>query len=142
MTKKTAKSPEIERLRAELAEADRAAGAALRRVTSLEDSEQKRSWWLRQAKAAEGYDDATSFDEVWAKLRAERDQLKALVAADPVKADTDRLDWLDQVNQRANARNGSKYVWKFDINHNRAALTDMNKPALSIRAAIDQARSR
>lgn len=133
---------EVEKLKAELAEADRAAGQALRRVADLEDTARKRNSWLSDAKRAEGYSDNTSFDDVWANIRAERDRLKALVAADPVKADTDRLDWLDGVNKRANGRNGTTYGWKYDINHNRAALTDNNFPALSVRAAIDAARTR
>lgn len=57
-------------------------------------------------------------------------------------ADTERLDWLDDVNRKANERNSTKYGWKFDINHNRAALTDHNWPAVSIREAIDDARGR
>jgi hypothetical protein len=130
------------KLKAERDEADRAAGAALRQIAYLEANERKSNSWLREAKAAEGYSDNTSFDDVWANVRAERDQLRTIVAADPVKADTDRLDWLDSVNIRANTRNGSNYGWKFDINHNRAALTDCNSPALSVRAAIDAARKR
>lgn len=132
----------ISQLQKERDEADRAAGAAMRRIAQLEDSDRKQRMWLSEAKRAEGYSDNTSFDDVWAAVRAERDRLRALVAADPVKADTDRLDWLDAVNQRANARNGSKYGWKFDINHNRAALTDFNVPALSVRVAIDSARAK
>jgi hypothetical protein len=54
-------------------------------------------------------------------------------------ADTSRLNWLDEVNRRANERNGTVYGWRFDINHNRAALTDHNLPALTIRQAIDEA---
>jgi hypothetical protein len=132
----------ISQLQKERDEADRAAGAALRRIAQLEDAARKEASWLSEAKRAEGYSDNTSFDDVWANVRAERDRLRALVAADPVKADTDRLDWLDAVNQRANSRNGSKYGWKFEINHNRAALTDNNSPTLSIRAAIDAARDK
>jgi len=132
----------INKLQKERDEADRSAGAAMRRIVQLEDSERKSNMWLSEAKRAEGYSDNTSFDDVWANVRAERDRLRALVAADPVKADTDRLDWLDAVNQRANARYGSKYGWKFENNHNRAALTDNNAPALSVREAIDAARNK
>lgn len=56
-----------------------------------------------------------------------------------VNTDTDRLNWLDAVMVNANARNGTCYGWRFDINHNRAALTDNNIPALNIREAIDAA---
>lgn len=56
--------------------------------------------------------------------------------------DTSRLDWLDQVNANTNERNGTRYGWKYDINHNRAALTDHNWPPLSIREAIDAAMNR
>lgn len=55
-------------------------------------------------------------------------------------ADTSRLDWLDAVNQRTNERIGTVYGWKFDLNHNRAALSDHNLPALTVRQAIDKAR--
>lgn len=54
--------------------------------------------------------------------------------------DAARLNWLDDVNSRTNERNGTKYGWRFDINHNRAALTDHNYPALPVREAIDAAR--
>lgn len=54
--------------------------------------------------------------------------------------DRARLDWLDQVNAKANDRNKTTYGWRFDINHNRSALTDHNHPALSVREAIDVAR--
>jgi hypothetical protein len=56
--------------------------------------------------------------------------------------DTERLNWLDSVNTRTNQRVGTSYGWKFDINHNRAALSDHNLPALHVRAAIDAARKR
>ena len=57
-----------------------------------------------------------------------------------LREDKERLDWLDRVNENTNERNGTNYGWRYDINHNRAALTDCNLPALSIRAAIDAAR--
>lgn len=53
--------------------------------------------------------------------------------------DTARLNWLDEVNAKTNARYGTKYGWRFDLNHNRAALTDHNTPALPVREAIDAA---
>jgi hypothetical protein len=53
--------------------------------------------------------------------------------------DTDRLDFLDRVNANTNRRCGTTYGWKYDINHNRAALTDSNLPALTVREAIDAA---
>ncbi|QEH81155.1 hypothetical protein EIK56_24955 [Sphingomonas sp. C8-2] len=56
--------------------------------------------------------------------------------------DSARLDWLDRVNANMNEWNGTRYGWKYDINHNRAALTDHNWPPLSVREAIDQARER
>jgi hypothetical protein len=60
---------------------------------------------------------------------------------DRLEADAARLDWLDAVNAKTNAGNGTTYGWKFDINHNRAALTDHNWPALKVREAIDAAMS-
>jgi hypothetical protein len=58
------------------------------------------------------------------------------------RTDAERLDWLDHVTATTNARHGTVYGWKYDINHNRAALTDMNRPALTIREAIDEAMDR
>ena len=55
--------------------------------------------------------------------------------------DRNRLDWLDQINRRTNEHYGTKYGWKFDINHNRAALTDHNFPVLTVREAIDDAKA-
>lgn len=72
----------------------------------------------------------TAADE---SLRRGLETIKAL------KNDRERLDWLDAVNRNTNERIGTTYGWKYDINHNRAALTDCNLPALSIRAAIDAA---
>lgn len=72
-------------------------------------------------------------------LREENARLRTALDKEPDKKDADRLDWLDRVNAGANKRNGTKYGWKFDINHNRAALTDCNCPALSVREAIDKA---
>ncbi|MBX3579942.1 MAG: hypothetical protein KF723_22290 [Rhizobiaceae bacterium] len=57
-----------------------------------------------------------------------------------LEADKARLDWLDSVNLKANERNGTVYGWQYDINHNRAALTDCHLPAFSVREAIDAAR--
>lgn len=54
--------------------------------------------------------------------------------------DAERLDWLDRVNAATNEHNGTTYGWRYDINHNRAALTDHNHPALTVRDAIDVAR--
>lgn len=64
----------------------------------------------------------------------------ALAEIERLTQDRARFNWLDHVNANINERNGSKYGWKYDINHNRAALTDCNFPALSIREAIDAAR--
>lgn len=68
-------------------------------------------------------------------LAAQASQIEALTA------DKARLDWLDQVNAGTNERNGTRYGWRYDINHNRAALTDHNYPPLSVREAIDAARA-
>lgn len=99
------------------------------------------------------------------ELEAERDKLsgKFLDAANPCPprhkpngfkmgksdrrgespaADSARLDWLDEANRRANARNGTVYGWRVDVNHNRMALTDHNLPALSVRQAIDETMAR
>lgn len=58
-----------------------------------------------------------------------------------IHPDTARLDWLDRVNREANARNGTVYGWRFDLNHNRAEvrLSDSNIPALPVREALDAA---
>lgn len=54
--------------------------------------------------------------------------------------DTERLDWLDAVTKRTNERCGTIYGWKFDINHNRASLSNHNHPPLTVRTAIDDAQ--
>jgi hypothetical protein len=56
-----------------------------------------------------------------------------------VQEDSKRLDFLDLANKRLNDHYGTKYGWKYNINCNRASLTDSNIPALSIRGAIDDA---
>jgi|SRR5581483_3930796 len=56
--------------------------------------------------------------------------------------DTVRLNYLDLRNQRKNERTGSNYGWKLEENHNRIALSDHNLPKLTVRQAIDEARSR
>jgi hypothetical protein len=63
-------------------------------------------------------------------------------AAQPpaVNEDAARLDYLDSLNQRLNAQQGSSYGWRLDINHNRVSLTDMHVPALTVREAIDALR--
>ena len=53
--------------------------------------------------------------------------------------DKERLDWLDKVNRNLNAIAGTEYGWKFEMNHNRSALTDHNLPVLTVREAIDAA---
>lgn len=64
---------------------------------------------------------------------------RAAPAAGTVEKDAARLDWLDEVNRKTNVHYGTQYGWKFDINHNRAALTDHNWPARTVRQAIDAA---
>lgn len=76
----------------------------------------------------------------WRALVDERDSLRAQLAV--AQADVRRLDWLDGVNAATNARNGTIYGWRFEVNCNRAALTDHNLPALSVREAIDFAITR
>jgi hypothetical protein len=53
--------------------------------------------------------------------------------------DSDRVNWLDKKNAEMNARTNSNYGWKFDVNHNRIALTDCNWPNHTARQAIDEA---
>lgn len=59
-----------------------------------------------------------------------------------MQRDKERLDWLDKVNAELNERYGSKYGWRFDVNHNRASLSDHHHPPLSVREAIDRAMER
>jgi hypothetical protein len=58
------------------------------------------------------------------------------------KKDSERLDWLDKKNSAMNERCGSNYGWKFDVNHNRIALTDHNLPKHTVREAIDAAMAK
>jgi hypothetical protein len=72
----------MEQLRAERDEADRRAGAAERRLASLEDAAAKREQWLREAKEAAGFSPYVSFDVVWGQaleaLRKDRQGGQAL----------------------------------------------------------------
>lgn len=60
----------IEELQAERDEADRRAGAAERARARSADAAAGRAEWLSKAKREEGYTDITSFDVVWAEVRA------------------------------------------------------------------------
>jgi len=115
------------------------------------DDEDVAASWIDLLKKISDNQYATDHAEWRAELVSARDftyktadaVLAALSAAKTDRdgaEDTARLDWLDQVNTQTNDRVGTSYGWKFDINHNRAALTDHNLPALHVRAAIDEAR--
>jgi hypothetical protein len=95
--------------------------------------------WLANCQAGQWtpFEAATALK---AALTKEGYEIASAAKTDRDGSDTARLDWLDQVNTRTNDRVGTSYGWKFDINHNRAALTDHNLPALHVRAAIDEAR--
>ena len=67
-TEDTDKDETIRKLRADLAEADRRAGAAERENAQLRESEAKRHWWLSKAKEEAGFTDRDSFDDVWAHV--------------------------------------------------------------------------
>lgn len=56
-----------------------------------------------------------------------------------VRADSERLDWLDAINEKTNRRNGTVYGWGLTINHNRTALEDHHFPARTVREALDAA---
>jgi hypothetical protein len=65
----------IKRLKKDLAEADRRAGAAERENAGLRDTINRNRDWLARAKKEAGYRDSVSFDVVWAetlKLACER----------------------------------------------------------------------
>lgn len=64
------KDREIRELKAQLAEADRRAGAAERMLESEKDTTFRHRQWTREAKEAWGTDDRVSFDEVWAEAMA------------------------------------------------------------------------
>jgi hypothetical protein len=58
-----------------------------------------------------------------------------------VNEDSARLDYLDELNRKANERANSSYGWRLDINHNRVALADCHLPGLTAREAIDAHRA-
>jgi hypothetical protein len=99
---KTEDEETIERLRAELSEADRRAGEAQRRLEFSQDSSQKRESWLRKAKAQWGVDCNVSFDVVWEealKMRAELAATQKLLniykgAITPIDGEGDAEDQL------------------------------------------------
>lgn len=53
-------------------------GKLVERKDFLEDSEQKRAMWLRDAKEAAGYGNNVSFDVVWAEALAALNEKKGL----------------------------------------------------------------
>lgn len=65
-----AKDAEIAKLTAELAEADRRAGAAERRMADLEDTISKANRSRDRMKEEAGYHTNVSFDVVWAETLA------------------------------------------------------------------------
>jgi len=82
--------------------------------------------------------------EAYSKLVKERDGLVEQLAGvraerDALKADAMRLDFLDAMNARKNAQNGTRYGWRLSENHNRIALEDHNFPPKTVREAIDAA---
>lgn len=100
----------IERLTKERDEADRRAGAAERRNEDLQDSYSKRQSWLWKAKESEGFSQNGSFDDLWAKVRRERDEARAEVErkdaalapfadmADYIDAETEGVSDADEVD--------------------------------------------
>jgi hypothetical protein len=72
-------------------------------------------------------------------MQCERDELRREV--DALRADRDRLDYLDAINIRKNAQNGTTYGWRLSENHNRIALEDHDWRKLPVRTAIDTARA-
>jgi len=58
-------------------------------------------------------------------------------AAEHLK-DTQRLNFLDQLNEEFNQRMGTNYGWSIDWNCNRIALHDMDAAGQNIREAIDK----
>ncbi len=65
---------ELERLRREIAEADRRAGAAEREMAQLKTDAATRRMWLDDAKRDRGYSIWDSFDKVWAETCALADE--------------------------------------------------------------------
>lgn len=57
-------------IRAEIADADRRAGEALRRLESSEHENRMHRIWTDEAKRAAGFHTNTSFDDVWAEALA------------------------------------------------------------------------
>jgi len=65
--------------------------------------------------------------------------VRAVNAEEANRKDSERIDWMDAVNSNINNHYKTKYGWKWDVNHNRACLSDCNWPALTVRQAIDEA---
>ncbi|MFL9904629.1 hypothetical protein PQR71_41965 [Paraburkholderia fungorum] len=57
-----------------------------------------------------------------------------------LRADAERLNYLDSRNDRKNVQNGTRYGWGLTENCNRIALEDHHFPVLTVREAIDAAR--
>lgn len=56
-------------------------------------------------------------------------------------SDTERLDYLDQLNGKLNTKSGSNYGWRLEVNHNRVALMDHDPVKKTVREAIDGHRA-
>jgi hypothetical protein len=63
-----------------------------------------------------------------------------LAAVSGARADTERLDYLDSLNEGLNSYHGTRYGWQVRRNHNRVQLSDSGVPAKTIRQAIDDYR--
>lgn len=128
-------------------------------VSDLADGIRKvvteRDTLLARAEAAEGVLASAGICEIAARNpsvmeymrhwegRVEAAEARAKAAEErlaEVDSDADRLDYLDTCNTGFNHRNGTRYGWKLDWNHNRIALTDHNLPPLTVREAIDASR--
>lgn len=89
-------------------------------------------------------DEEAVVHNVWHAMRG------AMPASHDAKTDSERLDFLDEVNMRLNAKYGTTYKWKLIMNHNvnrlmlgagKVDLNDMEANGLtSCRDAIDAAR--
>jgi hypothetical protein len=79
-----------------------------------------------------------SFD---GSVRIDASELKELLGElEAAEADTERLNYLDSLNEGLNTHHGTRYGWQVRRNHNRVQLSDSGIPAKTVRQAIDDYR--
>jgi len=110
--------------------------------------------WKPELKVCRTYGDslAAQCDAAYIAAASPSVVLSLIAEVERLRADKERLDYLDEANARLNAKYGTSYKWRVIMNHNvnrlmlgpgKVDLNDMEANGLpSCRDAIDEARAR